>query len=113
LQWNIDPCLEPKRKITTKRIIGESCSTESLLKPLDIFTSETFFVIVDALWSKFKSDFKESKAIVKDMSIFQINKMFSIKNKTNALPSDSFKAICDWLPEIDMIQLKDEYLQLC
>jgi len=39
--------------------------------------------------------------------------MFSIKNKTNALPPDSFKVICDWLPEIDMIQLKDEYLQLC
>jgi len=47
------------------------------------------------------------------MSIFQFDKMSCVKNKTNELPSDSFKAICNWLPEIDMIQLKEEYLQLC
>jgi len=110
---NIEPCLEVKRKITTKRVVGETCSNESLLEPLDKFRSETFFVIVDALWSKFKSDFKESKAIVKEMSIFQIDKMSSVKSKTIVLPSDSFKAICNWLPEIDMTQLKEEYLQLC
>jgi len=48
-KWNIEPCLESKRKIITKRIFGESCSIESLLEPLDIFRSETFFVIVGAL----------------------------------------------------------------
>lgn len=111
-KWNIELCLEVKIKITAKRIVGETCSNESLLVPLDKFRSETFFVIVDALWSKFKSDFKESKAIVKEMSIFQIDKMSSVKSKTIALPSDSFKAICNWLSEIDMTQLKEEYLQL-
>jgi len=66
--WNIEPCLEVKRKITANRIVRKTCSNDSLLEPLDKFRSETFFVIVDTLWSKFKSDFKESKAIVKEMS---------------------------------------------
>ncbi|KAL5238014.1 hypothetical protein ACI65C_005425 [Semiaphis heraclei] len=61
----------------------------------------------DALWSKFKSDFKESKSIVKEMPIFQFDKMSCVKNKTNELPPDSFKAIFNWLLEIDMIQLKE------
>lgn len=109
-KWNIEQSLEINRNTTVKRITKENCSDESLLKPLDKFRTETFFIIVDAIWSKFKSDFKESKAIIKEMSVFQMDRMFSIER--DALPSNAFTAICEWLPEVDIVQLKDEYLQL-
>lgn len=74
-KWNIDQFLENKRKRVVKKMPGENCCDEIVSDSLKKFQCETFFIIIDSLETKFQSDFKESKDIVKDMSIFQIDKM--------------------------------------
>lgn len=109
-KWNVEQTFEIKRIKIVKSMPGEMNKDEVLIDPLEKFRCDIFNVIMDVLWSKLRSDFKETRSTVKDMAVFQLDRMSSIDPST--FPPDAFKAIGDWLPELNIINLKNEYFQM-
>jgi len=55
--------------------------------------------------------FKESREILKDLSILAPARIKSFaKESSPNLPVDAFQELCRWLPKLDLLALKNEYL---
>jgi len=96
-----------KRKIMP----GEVGHDEPQILAINRYKTTVYFTVLDTILSSISNRFKESREILKDLSILSPARIKSFgKERSPNLPVDAFQELCRWLPKLDLLALKNEYL---
>lgn len=99
-------------RVRKKKLMpGEVSHDEPQILAIDRYKSTVYFTVLDNILTSISNRFKESREILKDLSILSPARIKSFgKESSPNLPSDAFQELCRWLPNIDLLALKNEYL---
>lgn len=65
---------------------------------------------MDKVITSIQSRFNDSNNVLKDFTLLSPERLRKLKNENQRLPQDSFADLVVWLPEIDINQLRYEYI---
>lgn len=98
------------RKRTKKILAGEKALDEIQLSSFNKYRCDTYFKVLDQVIISIQSRFSDSSDILKDLTLLSAKRLLTFKNECQSLPLDSFDNLVDWVPEIDVNQLRHEYI---
>lgn len=98
------------RKHTKKILRGERASNKVQTSSFDKYRYHTYFTVLDKVITSIQSRFNDSNNISKDFTLLSPERLRKFKNENQHLPQDSFADLVAWLPEIDINELRNEYI---
>lgn len=98
------------RKRTRKLFAGEIPEDNTNVSPLVQFKIKTYYAALDKIIMSLNERFSQSQEILKDLAILNPERLMA--KESQDLPNDCFQHISMWLENIDIDQLKTEYIQL-
>lgn len=98
------------RKRTRKLLAGEIPEDNTNVSPLVQFKIKTYYAALDKIIMSLNERFSQSQEILKDLAILNPERLMA--KESQDLPNDCFQHISMWLENIDIDQLKTEYIQL-
>jgi len=104
-----ESCL-PDIRIRRRKIMPGEAPTEHLIvNPLDKFRTEVYFVILDQITNSILMRFDGARNILKDFSILSYDRLVATSNGA-PIPNDLFETLVQWIPNLQLEALKNEYL---
>jgi len=89
---------------------GEVTRDEPQSLAIDRYKTTVYFTVLDSILTSISNRFKESRDILKDLSILSPVRIKSFgKESSPNLPADAFQSLQRWLPKLDQLALKNEY----
>ncbi|KAL4147838.1 hypothetical protein QTP88_002176 [Uroleucon formosanum] len=102
-------CLSDVR-VRRRKIIGDKAPTEHLIvNSLDKFRTEVYFVILDQITNSILMRFDGARNILKKFSILSYDRLMATSNG-EPIPNDLFETLVQWIPNLQLEELKNEYL---
>ncbi|CAI6351816.1 unnamed protein product [Macrosiphum euphorbiae] len=103
-------CFPNKRNIIKKVMDGEKKGTETIfLSPNNRYKIEVYNTVLDQIISSISSRFEGARKILADLSFFSYERLISI-NEGCSIPEDCFIYLKTWIPNIEIDELKMEYI---
>lgn len=103
-------CFPNKRKIIKKVMDGEKKGNETIfLSPNSRYKIEVYNTVLDQIISSISSRFEGARQILADLSFFSYERLISI-NEGCSIPEDCFIYLKNWIPSIQIDELKVEYI---
>lgn len=97
-----------KRVQKRKKMAGEKINDEIVSNAKDNFKIEVYFTVLDKICSSITSRFEGSREILSDLSLLSVDRLIAT-NKGCPIPKDNFVYLDNWIPNIQIDQLKLEY----
>ncbi|KAL4097770.1 hypothetical protein QTP88_022492 [Uroleucon formosanum] len=105
-----ESCL-PDVRVRRRKIMVDEAPTEHLIvNSLDKFRTDIFFFfILDQITNSILMKFDGARNILKDFSILSYDCLMATSNG-EPIPNDLFETLVQWIPNLQLEELKNEYL---
>jgi len=104
-----ESCVPDVRVRRRKIMPGEAPTEHVIVNPLDKFKTEVYFVILDQITNSILMRFDGARNILKDFSILSHDRLMATCNG-EPIPNDLFETLVQWIPSLQLEELKNEYL---
>ncbi|XP_022167732.1 zinc finger MYM-type protein 1-like, partial [Myzus persicae] len=93
-----------------KKMSGEQVNDEITVSPSERFKINTYFTALDQIKTSINNRYNGAREIFKDLSLLSPNRLMEISRSPNAMPKDSFLYLSQWIKDINVDKLKNEYI---
>lgn len=99
--------IRKKKKLDEENLHDEIVNTPSL-----IFKTQVYFFVLDTVSTVLNTRYSQARSILKDFCLLSVERI-KLFHSTNNFPDDSFEALQNWIPEINIEALRTEYSAFC
>ncbi|KAF0715432.1 Uncharacterized protein FWK35_00024167 [Aphis craccivora] len=93
-----------------KKMPSEQANDEIVISASEIFKINTYFKALDQNITSITNRYKGAREIFKALSLISINRLMIISKSPNLMPIDSFLYLSEWIKDINVKKLKNEYI---